>query len=448
MAKVGKLKAARYKLATSHPYLATAVWAFQLIEKDMSKLDLVVGEDEDGKQEVITRNFAVDERWRLYYDPVRIEEYHVEKLVTVLLHEVNHLIRAHAERARTKSAQPLIWNLAADAEINDDLREEGCKGMEGLFFPEYVPAEEGLLAEQYYDMLVKDCAGAQQQIKGPGAGACGSAAHGQREDYEEPTGDGAPSEGEGEGGEGEGDAKGGGDGESAPTGISPIESKFLRRRIAKEVQQHEKSHGIGSVPQHYRRWADAELEPPQVAWQQLLSGAVRRAIEYVRGLVDYTYSRPSRRSAAFPRRNGHKLIMPSMHKPVPDVAVVIDTSGSMGGDQIRLALSETDGILKAAGATTIRVMSCDADVHTDRRVRSLNEIELGGGGGTNMGAALEALAANKTTTPHIAVVLTDGYTPWPDTKPPFETVVCVINGTTKGIPPWAQWVQIGEENEW
>ena len=67
----------------------------------------------------------MDGRWRLYVNPRRLPEWPVIHTAGVLLHEAGHLIRDHAERARAVNVMDeesrLRWNLAADAEINDDL---------------------------------------------------------------------------------------------------------------------------------------------------------------------------------------------------------------------------------------------------------------------------------------------------------------------------------------
>ena len=45
------------------------------------------------------------------------------------------------------------------------------------------------------------------------------------------------------------------------------------------------------------------------------------------------------------------------------------------------------------------------------------DVELLGGGGTDMGAGL-AKAAELRPRPDLIIVLTDGYTPWPSAPPP------------------------------
>ena len=70
----------------------------------------------------------------------------------------------------------------------------------------------------------------------------------------------------------------------------------------------------------------------------------------------------------------------------------------------------------ASAAQGVTVLSCDAAVHTVARVRRARDVRLGGGGGTDMRVGLAA-AAELRPRPDLVVVLTDGYTPWPERPP-------------------------------
>ena len=78
------------------------------------------------------------------------------------------------------------------------------------------------------------------------------------------------------------------------------------------------------------------------------------------------------------------MITPSLVRPLPVVAIVIDTSGSVADSELGVALGETTGVLKAGGAAgnRISVYSCDVAVHTAQAVCRAEHITLAGGGGT------------------------------------------------------------------
>ena len=108
-----------------------------------------------------------------------------------------------------------------------------------------------------------------------------------------------------------------------------------------------------------------------------------------------------------------------------------------------------DGILNRVGVAsgTVPVIDCDAAVQAVRRVRRSAEVALAGGGGTDMGAGLEAAFA-LTPWPQVVVVLTDGYTPWPERAPHAGKVVVGVIGAAgterPPVPRWARCVQVTE----
>ncbi|WP_420063502.1 DUF2201 family putative metallopeptidase, partial [Mycobacteroides chelonae] len=101
--------------------------------------------------------FAVDRWWRLYLDPdMLMSGWSPREAGAVLLHELGHVLRVHAERAEGLP-QPMhhtAWNLAADAEINDDLLAAGAALPEGVITPEALDCETNGIAEDYYKHLV------------------------------------------------------------------------------------------------------------------------------------------------------------------------------------------------------------------------------------------------------------------------------------------------------
>jgi predicted metal-dependent peptidase len=141
------------------------------------------------------------------------------------------------------------------------------------------------------------------------------------------------------------------------------------------------------------------------------------------------------------------VVMPTMRKPLPMVAVVIDTSRSMS-EFFCDVLAEVDGILRGIGVgrECLRVLSCDAHVHGIQRVTSARQVELYGGGGTSMVAGIESALALRPR-PSVIVVLTDGYTPWPITAPRNARVVVGLVGKGRWeAPDWATVVRIGQES--
>ena len=80
------------------------------------------------------------------------------------------------------------------------------------------------------------------------------------------------------------------------------------------------------------------------------------------------------------------VVLPSLRQPLPRVALVIDTSGSMSDGMLGQALGEVGGVLKSLGVgrRDLRIVCCDAEAYEAQSVRDLGRVELPGGGGTDM----------------------------------------------------------------
>ena len=394
MTGIDHLAAARLWAATKFPYLATGVFGAQVIADRGSG------------------TVSVDESWRMHADPEVTAEWTPAQLGSVLIHHVCHLLRTHGERAQGTGVRPdeaADWVRAADAEINDDLVPAGLELPGRPVLPRDLRAEDGLLAEQYFAGMRRQAgqAAENQARSGPWLD-CGSGA------------DGIPRPGQGQGSEG---------------GLPRWQADLLRRQVAQDVIAHGKQ--PGTVPAGLLRWAEEALSP-KVNWRAVLAAELRRAVAEVSGAVDYSYRRPSRRSTV-----AGPVVLPALRRPVPEVAVVCDTSGSMTEDLLAMVLAEVEGLLRALGlARQVRVLACDTAVAPAQRVSSARQVELIGGGGTDMGAGIGAAAALRPR-PAVTVVLTDGYTPWPAAAPKgMRVVVGLLGDGAPDAPPWTRSVRV------
>ena len=193
----------------------------------------------------------------------------------------------------------------------------------------------------------------------------------------------------------------------------------------------------GTVPAGLLRWAQ-HTRTPVVDWRRLLAAELRRAIADRAGAADYSYRRPSRRAAVT-----GDVVLPALRRPVPEVAVVCDTSGSMTDELLAMVLAEVEGLLRSLGASRqLRVLACDVAAGAAQRVSSARQVELVGGGGTDMGAGIAAAALLRPR-PAITVVLTDGFTPWPGRPPKgMRVLVALLGDASRGAPAWARTVRV------
>ena len=389
--RIEGLAAARLWATDRFPYLATGLFGAEVVAAPGSG------------------TVSVDESWRMRADPDLTAGWTAAQLGSVLVHHVCHLLRTHGERAQAAGVSlhdAPRWVQAADAEINDDLVPAGLDLPGRPVLPADLGAPDGLLAEQYFEASTTDHSAKNKNLAAAGDWLdCGSGA------------DGVPRPDDG------------------PPARPAWQADLLRRQVAQDVIAHAKL--AGNVPAGLLRWAE-EILDPKVNWRRVLAAELRRAVAEVSGAVDYSYRRPSRRAAV-----AGNVVLPALRRPVPDVAVVCDTSGSMTEDLLAAALAEVEGLMRALGmARQVRVLACDTAVGAAQRVSSARQVQLVGGGGTDMGTGIAAAVALRPR-PAITVVLTDGYTPWPAAAPKGTRVVIGLLGPrAPDAPAWARAVRV------
>ncbi len=381
------LAAARLWAAAHYPYLASGIFGARVVP--------AAG----------IATVAVDQGWRLWVDPDLAATWTPPQLGSVLVHHVCHLLREHGARAGEAGVRPEqagTWVRAADAEINDDLIPAGLQLPADAILPAHLGCAPGQLAEQYFTATAAGARMAEIATLD-----CGSGADGWIRPWE--TGE--------------------------PATLEPWQARLLQRLVAQQCLAAARQ--VGNVPAGLLRWAAAVLEP-KVDWRRALAAELRKAVADTAGAVDYSYRRPSRRAPS-----AGDVVLPALRRPVPEVAVVCDTSGSMSDELLAASLAEVEGLLRALGlARSLRVLACDTAAGPARRVSSARQVELVGGGGTDMGAGITA-AAGLRPRPAIIVVLTDGFTPWPEAPPRGSRVVVGLLGEgAPDAPGWSRAIRV------
>ncbi len=375
-----ELQAARVRAAHQRSYFAPALFNLLPVETDL------IG------------SMAVDVEWRLYYNHAWLVSHSVEENAALLIHEVSHLVRDHEARRKAAGINDAHrWNTAGDCEINDDLHEEGLSLPGDPPLPAKYGLRSGNSAEIYYKTLPTS----------PRCDDCGSGAHGERRPWELPSDDGR---------------------EDAVPGVDKLKAELVRREVARQIDQ--KSLYSTDVSEAWRRWARAMLAP-KVDYMATIRYTVRRALRgSTLGRYDRTYRRPHRRQACY-----GQFIMPSFHQPRPRPGFLIDTSASMEDSQLARAVAELAGLTRQLGyGADVVVACCDAAVHDVRKVFSASQVELYGGGGTDIGVGIQAFIDRKHDPIDLLVIVSDCRTPWPKDAPPFPLVIIRVGDGAP--PPW------------
>ena len=401
-----RVMAARIVAQSRWPYLSTLLFNLKIVES----------------AEVAT--LAVDEGWRMYYSPEFVMAQTPEALATMVLHEALHCVNQHGPRFRAL-AQPserhVAWNSAGDVGINHVLDEANMPwgDFAPLRFSDLAKFEvkPEMATEKIYFTIVDYIDEHPDEFQSQSD--CGSVMGGKARSYEIARNN------------------------SENPAIKSDQQDVIRDQVAQEILNHARIKGIGSLPGFLLRWAEDLLEP-KIDWRKAFAGAFRSSLATVLGRRDYVYTRPSRRQSAM-RTGSHEIILPSMRKPAPPaIAIVVDTSGSVSIDEIKMFLTEVDGIVKANGISSgVTVIPCDAEVGEIQKLRSrgaITTLRLHGGGGTDMGVGIAAAGLLRPT-PKIIVVFTDGYTGWPDALPKgVETMIVCLTAIEclETTPSWAK----------
>jgi predicted metal-dependent peptidase len=350
------------------------------------------------------RNFYYNSRFIKMLKPKEIE--------FLFGHEVLHCVYDHF--GRRGSRDPQLFNIANDYCVNADLKKHGV----GEFITSvpclYDRKYEGMSSEEIYDILYENA----EKID------ISSLIRQLLDEHLD--------------GEGDGDSKDG-EGKGRPQ-LSEAEKQAIRDEIKEAVLAAAQTAGAGNLPAGVKRIIQ-ELTEPKMNWRELLRMQLESTIK-----SDYTWMRAS-------RKGWHMdAVMPGMNlDPMIDIAVAIDTSGSIGEDMLKDFLGEIQGIMDSFPAYKIHVFCFDTEVHapalyTSDNLDSITEYEPAGGGGTDFDAIYNYLKAEEIE-PKRLVVFTDGYPfgSWGDEQ--YTDTVWILHGTTSIVPPWGQFAYYEEEDK-
>jgi predicted metal-dependent peptidase len=165
---------------------------------------------------------------------------------------------------------------------------------------------------------------------------------------------------------------------------------------------------------------------------------VRGAARQVPGGGKRTYPHPHQgiRNQLFRERGLTPPLKARRVLRLPKVAVILDTSGSMVEDYSQ-ALGQVLRITREMGE--IRLLLVHTRVYADLKVKPWGREERAGmefeSGGTDLRSAFALLEREP---PDVAVVVTDGETPWPTFPPSYPVVVALVYKPTTPPPGWAR----------
>jgi hypothetical protein len=219
-------------------------------------------------------------------------------------------------------------------------------------------------------------------------------------------------------------------------GLDESEQNLLEAQTAKAIEDHVASRG--SVAAGLAKQASELLHKP-VDPTRALAAKVKYAVDCTAGFGDYSYGR-------FNNRVSGGCILPNNVKPIPRVTVIVDTSGSMGGDDLALGLEIIGNALRnLPDPRGLRVLVGGTKVERAVNVFRKESVELLEGGGTNMDVLIRQ-AAEERPEPKVIIVVTDTYTPWPDKPVKPKVLVCATRKPWSPPPAWMDVVYLRPED--
>jgi predicted metal-dependent peptidase len=304
----------------------------------------------------------------------------------LLLHEVLHAALLHVVRRGQR--EPELWNIAADIVVNGMITKQS-----GFELPKGGIKDfklEHLSVEEIYEILLKNTVVyslSQLDLLNQ-----------------------APA-----------DASEGGQGNQCESdSLSHAKQAALETHWRNAMQQAivvaRSSNSQGSIPASMQRELSA-LTQAQLDWRSYLWRYL------VRTPTDFT---------GFDRRFiGRKLYLEALEGESVQVSVAVDTSGSVGEQEMRLFLSEVRGILSAYPHLNCELYYVDAQAYGPYSLSNDSEIPQPiGGGGTSFVPFFEKVKERHTDwhSDGVCVYLTDGYGTFPQAPPALPVLWVVTPG--------------------
>lgn len=387
-----KMSLARALVLHKAPYFSDAVYGFVFTPVDAIPTMLVTSK--------LILGFSP--QWALVAS--------VPKLAADIYHEVHHFVRKHFLRGAGRN--PDIVNIAGDLSINPDIVLEGWDLDELALMPANYNFQDGLAMEEYYEKLYQKIQGGS----GKGPPQPSSRGRGKKQ-----PGNGPPPNGSGgtPPPPGIGSGKCGGiSGQAAypaieaelnkvpDLGRTDVEVQTIEKKVGAAVRAYAASKGRGNLPANLRDLLDAFEEPSWIRWEDELGQVLRETTGRVQaGGQDFSLARPAKRALMW------GVVRAGMIERLPEVAIIRDSSGSMGGAELTAAARESYAIVQALGIEEVWFADADTTIASPwQRVgadffRTLTHAS--GRGGTDFVKPIES-ARKLNPQPDILVYLTDG----------------------------------------
>lgn len=323
-----------------------------------------------------------------------VEQLDIYELVFLVAHEVMHVVYAHL--ARMGNRDPELWNIAADASINDLLKKEsvGTPIKGGVFIE---GACEKSTEQIYNDLMNK----MKSKSKSGGSSNSGQGKDKQTGGVPELTIKDLPPE----------EAN-----KSSSTEISVKNAVAEGKLDIAQALQAAKM--MGKAGAALQKMMESILQK-KVPWHEVLERLMTS-----KSSTHHSWNRPN-------KRYGGRFYLPR-REPLPsmgDVVVAIDESGSIDTQDVAEFFGQVNRIIELARPSSVTVLRVTDEVCDAKTYKPEDYPITPGGqryfGGTDMREGQRWLEANMPEA-ELFICFTDGYTPYDNEAPLDYDVVWVL----------------------
>ena len=343
-----KVSRAVTKAAFSHPF-----WGSLMLSLGHQKREDIPTACTDGK--------------RIYWSPKFIDELTEDQTLGLMAHEICHVIFQHCEpHGAPYDEDPKLCNIAMDYVINNTIMQDGFKLPEGGVIDtrrEFV----GMAWKQVFKIL-KDVKDKHEESE-----------EGKEPDYEkgEAPNNGMSKERQKELGKEVSEMT------QNPNIMDVIENSDLTEEEKQELKQKvvkaaqdAKAAGVGNLPGDLEGLIE-EIRTSKVDWREYLISTLQNKYP-----EDYTFKRPNKKLM-----EATGIYLPSMEGvQVGNLAIGLDTSGSVSQDEMVDYLGEINQICREFSPERIYLFYCDYSMAKEEIYEQGEDIDIlktRGGGGTS-----------------------------------------------------------------
>lgn len=346
------------------------------------------------KETTATATMATDGSY-LMYNSNWVVSLPEDELRGVICHEAMHPALGHLWRRGTR--EHVKFNYACDFVINGILKKNNFVLPKVLFDPQY----DKMSAEEVYALLPDPPPPIEIEIsiglgKGQSLGGGGTI---DSHDFWDDAGSKEAKDGQGE---------------VVENNEQVWKERLARAAIAAKMQ--------GKLPSDIEDLVDAAVEP-KLPWRELLRNYIQDTTK-----TEYRMMPPSKRFLHIP------IYMPSMKSEFLEIAVAVDTSGSISQPELETFVSEMQGIADQFENYRIHVYACDAKVHGYDVIEAYDDWPKSykGRGGTDFRPVFKDIE-DRGLDISVLIYLTDSFGTFPEITPSYP-VLWVINQPNREVP--------------